>query len=135
MKKHLSAAIFVFAALSQPANAACSAATLNGSWSVHYSGISFSQQKLCAGIGLISFSSNGQTANVSAVKESCNGTTNSGSGSGTYTIASSCMGTVSVTSNAGRVYSFNMVVSQGGTMMDFILTTSGATLTGVMTKI
>lgn len=134
MNRRAAALIVATCGFTQPAMAACSLTTMDGSWALKYSGLNFDLQYLCSGIGTIKFSSRNRAVTVPAVIESCNGELNSNAGSGTYTLNSACQGTMDLTSNTGRQYLLRFVVSRGGTAVDFILLTSGTTFNGSLSK-
>lgn len=117
------------------ASAACTSSTLNGSWGFHYSGIDFANQRFCAGVGLIQFTPSNLSVTVPSTKESCDGTPLSRTAKGSYSVASNCTATVSLTDNSGRKGSYSLVITSSGTKADFMLVFAGSTLTGTLTKL
>lgn len=120
----------LLALLAQGTQAGCSAATVAGNWAFRLTSVDFYNDRFCAGVGVVRFTSSNKTASIVADYESCNGVSQTGSGSGQYTLASNCIGTMNATTNQGTPLDFRFVTDNGGTRMKFILVTSGQTLTG-----
>ena len=104
-----------------------------GTWGYRYSGIDFNLGRFCSGVGAIRFSS-ANTAQIVGGKVSCDGVLTSAAGSGTYSIASNCLGSITFTTNTGSTLRYNVSVTSGGKEADFILGLNGFTLTGSAKK-
>ena len=115
------------------AEAACSNSTMVGTWGYHYTSFDFNLGSFCSGVGNLKFASNG-TAQIVGGKTSCNGQTFSESGSGRYSIASTCLGTATATFNNGSSAKYYLTITNGGKEADFILGLNGLTVSGVAKK-
>ena len=122
-------ALIVLLAGAPSARAACSNSTMIGSWGYRYTSLDFNLGTFCSGIGAIKFSS-ANRAQIIGGKVSCNGMLSSGSGSGTYSMASSCLGAITLVANNGATLKYHLTVTNGGKDVDFVLGMNGVTLSG-----
>ncbi len=113
--------------LTQGAFAACSAATVKGTWGFTYQGFDLAGQNYCAGVGLMSFNTanlSNNTVKISLQRESCDGrAVQTGTANGTYTVTSTCTGRstnlVYVGGNGSARLDFNIV--EAGDKLQFVM--------------
>lgn len=115
------------------AHAACSNSTVVGTWGYHYTSFDFNLGSFCSGVGNLIFSNKG-TVRIVGGKTSCNGSIFSETGSGRFSIASSCLGTVSATFSTGGSARYYLTITSGGKEADFILGANGVTVSGIAKK-
>lgn len=124
-------------AVAQGANAACTAATVQGVWGFSYDAIDLQSPRNCVGIGLMTFSTgtlSNNTVKITAQRDSCNGDlAKTFAASGTYAVSSICTGKSTnlkyTFSDTGSKLDFNIV--EAGTRLQFIMRLSnGITLHG-----
>lgn len=113
----------------QSAGATCNNGTMTGTWGYHYTSVDFNSSTFCSGVGAMKFSSPNH-AQVIGGKVSCNGGLVSSFGSGTYSMASSCLGRVTLIANTGATLNYYLSVTNGGKEVDFVLGLDGVTLSG-----
>ena len=128
-------------AVAQGANAACTAATVQGVWGFSYDAIDLQSPRNCVGIGLMTFSTgtlSPNTVKITAQRDSCNGAlAKTFAASGTYSVSSICTGKSTnlkySSSDQGSKFDFNIVAA--GTRLQFIMVLSnGITLHGEALK-
>lgn len=114
-----------FTLLTQGAFAACTAATVKGTWGYLYEGYDPEGVRSCAGVGLLTFSTanlSNNTVRISLQRGSCNGAApDTVNATGTYTVTSTCIGR-----------STNLDVPGGPIRLDFNVVEAGKRLQFMM---
>jgi hypothetical protein len=103
-------AFFSFAA--SPSFAACTAATIEGKWSITYADFNSEVGYSTYGIARVTFVASNKSVALIGGRESSFGVVNSGTGSGSYTISSACQGVITLTFGVGSpTVKFDYIVS------------------------
>ena len=133
---HFIAAAALLAA-ADGASAACAIATVTGTWGFSYDAVDLAGARNCVGVGLMTFNSgtgSSNTVKITAQRNSCGGDpVASFAASGTYTVASTCIGksTNLKYSGTSKVSTLDFNIVQAGTRLQFVLVQgNGLTLHG-----
>ena len=98
------------------ANAACSAATMKGAWGIRT--FSVINGSFYSSVNIYTFNSAAKTFKAVGKGSTTGSSPVSGTASGTYSLAASCMGTLSGINNVGTNFAANFVISEGGQTID-----------------
>ena len=112
------------------ANAACSAATMEGSWGIR--SFTIVQGAFYSSVSIYTFKTTGNTWTASTKGSQTGNSPVSGTARGTFTIAASCMGTLTGINNVGTKFVTNFVITEAGQTFDGEAHTS-TKLTGTLT--
>ena len=98
------------------ANAECSAATMQGSWGIRF--FTIIQGAFYSSVSIYTFKTTGNTWTASSKGSQTGNSPVSGTASGTFTLAASCMGTMTGINNLGTKIGANFVITEGGQTFD-----------------
>ena len=121
-------AVLAFASVgSGSASAACSNATLNGAYGLIASGLSETDVSTVA---VDRFVADGNGNLSGSGTQSGNGTIETVTFSGTYSVASNCTGTVTATNQFDQVSNYNFTLDTKNSQFEFIESDNGANVSG-----
>jgi len=127
----LAGIVFLVPDLQTAKSAGCSNNTLQGAYA--WMGNGLLGEKMWAGIGIETFDGAGNSSSEGT--RSLNGQIGPHKFTGAYTVNANCTGSIRLTYPNGQVGNLNIIVTDGGREIYWIVTDSGLTISGVKKKI